>query len=355
MIMAGGTGGHIFPGLAVARFLHARRVSIAWLGTPQGLEARLVPAAGLDIQMEWIHMRGVRGTGWLRWLLLPFTLTYAVLQAFAAWRRTRPKAVLSMGGFVAAPGGIVAWLTRTPLLVHEANAIPGLTNRWLALVASQVLTGFPDTFARFVTAQHVGNPVRREIAALPAPAERLAGRRGLLRLLVVGGSRGAQVLNEIVPRAVAELPAGMRPLIRHQCGGGALADTTRRYDEVAVSAEVTEFIDDMATAYAWAVLVLCRAGAMTIAELAAGGCAAILVPYPYAVDDHQSANARFLADRGAAVCVPQAEFNAARLAELLRDVHADRAVITRMAEAARGTAMTDAAETVARLCMEAAA
>jgi len=353
MIMAGGTGGHIFPGLAVARSLRERQLSIAWLGTVQGLESRLVPAADLDIQAEWIPMQGVRRAGLLRWLLLPFTLTRAVIQAFAAWRRTRPKAMLSMGGFVAAPGGIVAWLTRTPLLIHEANAVPGLTNKLLALVADRVMTGFPDTFIRAMNARHVGNPVRREIATLAPPVERVAGRHGPIRLLVIGGSRGAKALNDTVPKAVAALAKDSRPVVRHQCGAGASNETVKAYAAAGVAADVAEFIDDMAAAYAWADLVICRAGAMTVAELAAGGCASILVPYPYAVDDHQLANARYLADRGAAVCVPQLDFTPARLTDMLRDVAADRTVIVRMAEAARSAAMPDAAETVAQICMEA--
>jgi len=349
LIMAGGTGGHVFPGLAVARRLLQKRVQVVWLGTRHGLEARLVPASGLAIDMEWITIRGVRRKGWLGWLLLPFTLIYAMAQAFRVLRRRKPDAVLSMGGFVAGPGGLMAWIMRRPLLIHEQNAIPGMTNKWLALIADQVLSGFPDAFGSHIAARPVGNPVREEIAQLPPPEQRLAGRSGCLRLLIVGGSQGAKIFNDVVPEAVKALAAGGCPEVWHQCGRDAAARVTRAYDKVP--AKVTEFIDDMAAAYAWADVILCRAGAMTIAELAASGSAAILVPYPQAVDDHQTANARFLADRDAAVLVPQPEFNVARVRELLEGFAANRDLLLKMARAARHLAVTDAAETVAGLCL----
>lgn len=351
LIMAGGTGGHIFPGLAVARRLRAAQVPVVWLGTRAGLEARLVPAAQAGIEMEWITIGGVRGKGWLGWLLLPWRLGVAMVQAFRVMRRRRPRAVLSLGGFVAGPGGLVAWLTRTPLLIHEQNAIPGLTNRWLALLADRVLCGFPAAFGEAARVQHVGNPVRAEIVRLPPPAERLAGRAGPLRLLIVGGSQGARVFNEIVPQAVRALAPGERPEVWHQCGRDAQARVRAAYGEVP--ARVAEFIEDMAAAYAWADLVLCRAGAMTIAELAAAGVASVLVPFPFAVDDHQTANARFLEERGAAVRVPQSELTPARLGALLAQFAGNREVLLRMAEAARAASVPDADETVARLCLEA--
>ncbi len=353
MIMAGGTGGHVFPGLAVARCLRANRVDVTWLGTRAGIEARAVPAAGLDIAMEWINISALRRTGMLNWLLLPLRLGYAMLQALRIMRRRKPGVVLSMGGFVAGPGGLIAFLTRTPLLIHEANAIPGLTNKWLAVLADEVLTGFPAAFGEFVAARHVGNPVRREIARLPAPAVRLRGRSGRLRLLVVGGSRGAATFNEIVPAAARMLSPGSCPEVWHQCGRGAKAATKQAYRGLPAAARVAEFIDDMAAAYDWADLVLCRAGAMTVAEIAAGGCAAILVPYPHAVDDHQTANARFLSEREAGVLLPQAEFTLARTAELIEGFNENRELLVKLAEAARGCAVTDAADTVARLCLEA--
>jgi UDP-N-acetylglucosamine--N-acetylmuramyl-(pentapeptide) pyrophosphoryl-undecaprenol N-acetylglucosamine transferase len=350
LIMAGGTGGHVFPGLAVARRLLERRVQVVWLGTRRGLEAHAVPASGLAIDMEWLNIQGVRRKGWLRWWLFPLTLLYAMAQAFRVLRRRKPDAVLSMGGFVAGPGGLMASLLGIPLLIHEQNAIPGMTNKWLAPLADQVLSGFPNAFGRHVVARPVGNPVRDEIAALPPPEERLAARRGRLRLLVVGGSLGARIFNDVVPDAVHELPAEGRPEIWHQCGRNAAETVRRSYGDVP--AKVTEFIDDMAQAYAWADVVLCRAGAMTIAEIAASGSAAILVPYLYAVDDHQTANARFLSERDAAVLVPTAEFNNARLCELLTGFAGNRELILKMAQAARQLAVIDAAETVAALCLE---
>ena len=352
LIMAGGTGGHVFPGLAVARRLRAAQVPVTWLGTHEGLEARLVPSLAPDVDMEWITIRGVRGKGLMNWLSLPWRLARAMTQAFRVMRRRRPQAVLSLGGFVAGPGGLVAWLTRVPLLIHEQNAIPGLTNKWLALFADRVLAGFPAAFAAAAHAQHVGNPVRAEIAQLPAPEERFAGRSGPLRLLVVGGSQGAAALNERVPAALRLLAAaGVAAEVRHQCGRDASAAVQQAYGET--SAQVSAFIEDMAGAYAWADLVICRAGAMTVAELAAAGVGALLVPFPAAVDDHQTANARFLVERGAAVLLPQSECTAERLAEILQALGSNRDVLLRMARAARAASVPDADETVARLCLEA--
>lgn len=351
LIMAGGTGGHVFPGLAVARCLRAAAVPVAWLGTREGLEARLVPALAPDVEMEWISIRGVRGKGVLHWLLLPWRLLRAMVQAFRVMRRRRPQAVLSLGGFVAGPGGLVAWLSRVPLLIHEQNAIPGMTNKWLALLADKVLTGFPDAFAG--ASQQVGNPVRAEIVQLPAPDERFKDRSGPLRLLVVGGSQGAAALNLEVPRGVQILRGeGAVIEVWHQCGRDAMAVVERAYG--AAQARVAPFIEDMAAAYGWADVVLCRAGAMTIAELAAAGVASVLVPFPRAVDDHQTANARFLVERGAAILLPQSELTPARVAELLRQFLTTRQVLLRMAVAARACSIPDADETVARLCLEVA-
>lgn len=349
MIMAGGTGGHVFPGLAVARRLREQGIGVVWLGTRAGIEARLVPAAGYEI--EYIPIRGVRGAGFLRWLLLPLRLNVAMWQALRVLRRRKPDAVLSLGGFVAAPGGLMASLLGIPLLIHEQNAIPGFTNRLLARLADRVLCGFPAAFGATANADHVGNPVRREIAAIGAPAERLAGHGGRLRLLVVGGSQGAQVFNDVVPQAVVQMLPAVRPEVWHQTGRDRQAATVRAYDGVA--ARVTEFIDDMAEAYAWADVVLCRAGAMTVAELAAAGTASILVPYPHAVDDHQTANAKFLSERGAAMLLPQADFTAPRLRALLTELAAGREAILKMALAARGCAVLDADDVVARECREA--
>lgn len=352
LIMAGGTGGHVFPGLAVARRLRAAQVPVTWLGTREGLEARVVPAAAPEIEMEWITIRGVRGKGALGWLSLPWRLARAMAQAHAVMRRRRPQAVLSLGGFVAGPGGLVAWLTRVPLLIHEQNAIPGMTNKWLALLARQVLTGFPATFGPARRARHVGNPVRAEIAALAPPETRFAGRTGALRLLVVGGSQGAAALNRTVPVAVRRLTQdGVAIEVWHQTGRDAAEAVAREYGETP--ARVAAFIDDMAAAYAWADLVVCRAGAMTVAELAAAGVGAILVPFPAAVDDHQTANARYLVERGAAVLLPQQALTPESLCEMLAPLVANREALLRMALAARAASMPDADEIVARLCLEA--
>ena len=350
MIMAGGTGGHVYPALAVADDLRARNVEVFWLGTQRGLEARVVPEAGIDI--EWVTIGGIKGKGWLTRLLAPIRIAIAMLQTGAVIFRRRPEAVLGMGGFVAGPGGLTAWLLRVPLLIHESNAVAGLTNRWLARIASRVLVGFPDVLAGRRHRQYVGNPVRADITALPAPAQRLADRSGPLRLLVVGGSLGAQVFNEIVPQAVAELPADTAVDVRHQSGRGKLEGTLQNYSKSGAEGDVHEFISDMAVAYAWADVVVCRAGAMTVAELAAAGVAAILVPYPYAIYDHQTANARFLADQDAAILLPQPEFSATRLAALLTELAHNRERVQGLSIQARRLAVTDATQKVAAACLE---
>ncbi len=352
MITAGGTGGHVFPALAVARALRSENIDVVWLGTREGIEARLVPAAGFAI--DYLHIRSLRGGGLLRWLLLPLRLNVAMLQALAILRRRRPAAVLAMGGFAAGPGGLMASLLNIPLIVHEQNAVAGLTNRWLARLADRVLAGFPGAFGRRAHVEVVGNPVRAEIVALPAPAARLAGRSGRLRLLIVGGSQGARVFNDVVPQALQALPEASRPEVRHQTGSRDEAAVTAHYREFDAEAHVNAFIDDMAAAYAWADVVLCRAGAMTVAELAAAGVSSILVPLPHAADDHQTANARFLADRGAALLLPQGELDPERLAGLLAGLAGDRNRIERMAVAARAGAISNATATVAQHCREAA-
>jgi UDP-N-acetylglucosamine--N-acetylmuramyl-(pentapeptide) pyrophosphoryl-undecaprenol N-acetylglucosamine transferase len=352
MIMAGGTGGHVFPALAVARALREQGVQVVWLGTSEGIESRLVPAAGFEL--ETISIRGLRGGGLLRWLLLPMRLNIAMFQALRILRRHKPDAVLAMGGFASGPGSLMASAMRIPLLIHEQNAIAGLTNRWLAQIADVVMAGFPAAFGERHGVRVVGNPVRLEIMALSSPPLRLAERQGRLRLLIVGGSQGAQVFNQVVPEAVRALPETNRPQLWHQTGKRDEAAVVATYRSFLPDAKVVAFIEDMAAAYAWADVVVCRAGAMTIAELAAAGVAAILVPFPHAADDHQSANARFLETRDAAVLVPQAEFTAARLAELLTSLGANRALLQRMAVNARACATTDATETVAQLCREAA-
>jgi UDP-N-acetylglucosamine--N-acetylmuramyl-(pentapeptide) pyrophosphoryl-undecaprenol N-acetylglucosamine transferase len=351
MIMAGGTGGHIFPGLAVAEVLREQQRGVVWLGTQRGLEARLVPERGIEI--EWINIRGLRGRGWRAWIATPLQMLAAIIQVMAAFRRCRPSAVLGMGGFVSAPGGIAAWLTRRPLIIHEQNAVAGTANRLLAPLARQVYAAFPGAFPLRVKHRVVGNPVRREIAILPPPAQRFAARRdGLVHLLVVGGSQGARVLNEIVPQAIALLPRELRPAIHHQAGQSA--DTARAgYAAVGTVAEVMPFIEDMAAAYAWADLVVARAGALTVAELEAAGVGAILVPYPHAIDDHQTKNAEHFARRGAGVVLAEPDCSAARLAAELGSLIGDRDKLLSMAEQARSQALTDAAVEIARACIAA--
>jgi len=352
LITAGGTGGHVFPALAVAGELRQRGVQVVWLGTREGIEARLVPAAGFEI--DYIRIRGLRGGGWLRWFLLPVRLNLAMWQAFRILRRRRPDAVLAMGGFAAGPGGLMASLLNIPLVVHEQNAVAGLTNRWLAHLADVLLAGFPGAFSGRHGLRVVGNPVRAEILQLDSPEQRFAGRQGPLRLLVVGGSQGAQIFNQVIPEALRAMPEARRPDVWHQTGPRDEQDVTRRYQTVLPQARVTAFIDDMASAYAWADLVICRAGAMTVAELAAAGVGSLLVPLPSAADDHQTANARYLAEREAAELLPQAELTANRLADLLGELSEDRALLARMAVHARSCAVIDATETVAQHCLEVA-
>lgn len=343
MIMAGGTGGHIFPGLSVAEELRSRGWDVVWMGTRSGMEARLVPVRGFP--MAWIRARAARGKGWLAKLLFPVNLLFSFFESAGAIMRHRPDVVLGMGGYVAFPGGMMAALLDRPLAVHEQNAVAGLTNRVLAAVADKVMVAFPNTLK---DAEWTGNPVRAEIAALAPPTERLRERGGPLQLLVVGGSLGARALNEALPQALALLAPYERPRVVHQAGELHLDALRSGYAAAGVEGELLAFIDDMATRYAAADLVICRAGAITVAELSAGGVASVLVPFPFAVDDHQSANARFLAERGAAILLPQHELTPRRLAELLRRL--DRAQLLAMAEKARALGKPEAARVVAERC-----
>ena len=349
MVMAGGTGGHVFPALAVAAELEQRGAEIVWMGTRAGIEARLVPAAGYPV--EWIGITGLRGKGALSWLTAPLRLLRACVQAFVAVRRQAPAVVIGLGGFASGPGGLAAWLLRRPLVVHEQNAIAGLTNRLLAHLADAPLQAFPHSFAAARGARTVGNPVRADILAMPAPAERMAARTGPVRLLVLGGSLGALAINERVPAALAKLPGNRRPKVRHQAGR-TLEAAQAAYAKTDVIAQDSEFIDDMAEAYAWADLVVCRAGALTVAELAAAGLAAVLVPFPHAVDDHQSHNGAYLSDRGAAVLIQQDALDAERLAEVLTDLMGDRRRLLAMAEAARDAAWPQSTREIADTCMQ---
>jgi UDP-N-acetylglucosamine--N-acetylmuramyl-(pentapeptide) pyrophosphoryl-undecaprenol N-acetylglucosamine transferase len=353
LIMAGGTGGHVFPALAVAKVLRERGVAVVWLGVPASMESRLVPANGFPI--EWVRVKGIRGKGLAAWLMAPLRIVTAVLQAMAVLRRVRPRAVLGAGGYVSGPGGIAAWLLRIPLLIHEQNAIPGLTNRWLARIAVQVLQGFPGSFDKKLGARFVGNPVRADIASIPEPAARFAGRSGRARLLVFGGSQGAQRLNAMVPKALSRLDAEHRPVVRHQAGERGIDAARSAYQDAQVEADVTPFIDDMAAAYAWADVAVCRAGAMTIAELQAAGLGALLVPLPVATDDHQTKNAETMVSIGAGRVLQERDLTADTLSACIAELTADRGRMLKMADAARRARVIDAAEQVANWCLDAGA
>ncbi|MGO9933781.1 MAG: undecaprenyldiphospho-muramoylpentapeptide beta-N-acetylglucosaminyltransferase [Steroidobacteraceae bacterium] len=353
LIMAGGTGGHVFPALAVADVLRARGVAVVWLGVPGSMESRLVPAHGFPI--EWVHVAGIRGKGALAWMLAPLRIANAVAQSIGVLRRVRPRSVLGAGGYVSGPGGIAAWLLRVPLLIHEQNAIAGMTNRWLARLATGVMEAFPGSFAPAVHASTIGNPVRDEIAGLAPPAQRFAAREPRARLLVFGGSQGAQRLNAVLPAALARLAPENRPQVRHQAGERGLEAARARYLESQVEAEVLPFIEDMAKAYAWADLAVCRAGAMTVAELQAAGLGAIFVPLAVATDDHQSKNAAVMVAVGAAIIIQERDLTPERLSAVIAELTADRARMLKMAEAARAQRVTDAAARLAERCIAAGA
>ncbi len=350
LIMAGGTGGHVFPALALARELRERSWQVVWLGTRRGLEARLVPAE--QIAVEWLSISGLRGKGMLAWLTAPLKLSRALLQALAVIRRRRPALVVGLGGFVAGPGGLAAWMLRKPLLIHEQNAVAGSTNRCLAHLARRVLTAFPGSFAPQVHAQVVGNPVRREIAELPPPSQRFAPRTGATRVLVIGGSQGATRLNAMVPFALARAGASQQFEVQHQSGERWIEAAKRNYAEAGITVRLQPFIQDMAAAYGWADLVICRAGALTVSELAAAGVGSILVPFPAATDDHQTRNAAFLVDDGAAVMIAERELSAERLAAELLHLCNGRGRLLAMAERARALAKPHAAQELADACVE---
>ena len=345
LIMAGGTGGHIYPGLAVADALRAQNWNIVWRGAPHSMEAELVPQHGYPVAR--VNFSGVRGKGLRRLLTLPFTLLRALWQSAAAIFSHRPDVVLGMGGYITLPGGLMAAFLRRPLLIHEQNSIAGLSNKVLAKLATRVLSGFPGVLPK---AQWVGNPVRADIAALPDPQTRYTQRSGKLNVLVVGGSLGAQALNEALPKALALLGEAERPNVLQQTGKKNLETVQAMYAQAGVHADIRAFLDDMAQQYADADVVICRAGALTIAELAAAGVASVLVPFPFAVDDHQTQNARFLSEQGAAILLPQTELSAERLAQLLCELTRER--LLAMAQAARSLAKADATAQVAKVCME---
>lgn len=350
MIMAGGTGGHIFPALAVADALRERDVPVVWLGSRNSMEAGMIPARG--IEFIGLGVKGIRGKGGLALLLMPLKLSWAVLQAMRAILERRPRAVLGLGGFASGPGGLAAVLLRKPLFVQEQNAIPGLTNRTLARFSRCVMEGFPGSFdALSKPVLFTGNPVRDSIEALAPVASRLSARKGPMRLLVIGGSLGARRLNEVVPETLAMFEISQRPLVCHQTGKQNLAATRTQYHQMGIEAEVVDFIDDMAEKYAWADIVIARAGAITIAELAHAGLASILVPYPFAVDDHQTVNAQALVQRGAAILIQDDQLTAGRLKTALDELLLDRAKLVKMGEAAHTLSRPRSAETVMRVCL----
>ncbi len=348
LIMAGGTGGHIFPALAVADLLRAQGWRVTWLGAPGSMEADLVPRHGYE--MAWVRFSGVRGKGLLRLLLLPSDLLVALWQSTVAILRHRPDVVLGMGGYITFPGGVAAALLRRPLVIHEQNSIAGLSNKVLARIAQRVLSGFPEVLPHAIWC---GNPVRSDIAALPEPQQRYGSRKGKLNILVVGGSLGAKALNEAMPKALALLQQDARPNVLHQTGKQHFEAVKLSYQRAGVQADIKPFMDEMARHYGNADLVICRAGALTVAELAAAGVASILIPFPFAVDDHQTRNAEFLSRRGAAVLLPQSDLSAERLAQLLSDLvdgEQGREKLLQMARKAREVAKADAAFNVACVC-----
>ncbi|RAS01847.1 undecaprenyldiphospho-muramoylpentapeptide beta-N-acetylglucosaminyltransferase [Cupriavidus alkaliphilus] len=345
LVMAGGTGGHVFPGLAVAQALRAQGWNVVWLGNRTGMEATLVPKH--DIPMEFIQFGGLRGKGLVTKFLLPLNLLRAFWQSIAALRRVRPSVVLGMGGYITFPAGMMASLLGRPLVLHEQNSIAGLANKVLARVADRVLCAFPDALPG---SEWTGNPVREELAQLDAPEARYDRRDGPLRILVVGGSLGAAALNEVVPKAIALLPQDQRPVVTHQAGARQIDTLRANYTAAQVPAQTLPFIDDMARAYADADLVICRAGAMTVSEVAAAGVAALFVPFPHAVDDHQTTNAQFLSSQGAALLVQQKDLTAEGLAQTIARL--TRPQLKDMARLARGLARPEATRRVAEVCSE---
>lgn len=344
MILAGGTGGHVFPGLAVAEHLLTQGHQVFWMGTQGRLEARVVPKAG--IIMDWLSVSGIRGKGWLVKLFAPFMLVKACWQARRILSQRKPDVVLGMGGFVAGPGGLMAKLLGIPLVIHEQNSVPGMTNRIIAHFATQSLEAFQGSFDSSIRAQCVGNPLRKAINGRKVGLD----LRKPVCILIIGGSLGAKVLNDIVPKTIADLLP--EPVIWHQTGRAMEVAVHDSYEALHINARVEVFIDNMAEAYQWADLVICRSGAITVSELVAMGLPSILVPYPYAVDDHQTKNARYLSDSGAAILMSQDKFTVDHLAEILKKLLQNRAEINAMGQAASALARPDAAARVAAICLQ---
>jgi len=350
LIMAGGTGGHVFPGLTLAHYFRDQGVEVHWLGTERGLESRLVPEA--NIPLHFITISGLRGKGLATLMGGPFRIATAIKQSMRVMNEIKPDVVIGMGGFVSGPGGIASWLSHRPLVIHEQNAQAGLTNKILARFSKRVLEGFPNSFTSQSKVMAVGNPVRTEIVNLPPPHIRLNPIRSPLRLLVIGGSLGAQALNDVVPRAMQQLNADDRPLILHQTGDKHIEAAKKMYESRGVTATLQPFIKDMANAYAWADVVLCRAGALTVAELCAVGLGAIFVPFPYAVDDHQTANAQFMVKHEAALCIQQSELTESRLASIVKELAKSPEKRLAMAQAAYQLRKVSVVERIYEICQE---
>lgn len=352
LIMAGGTGGHVFPALAVANYMQARGFEVTWLGTPHRMEAKLVPAHG--IQLDTIQIDGIRGKGALSILLAPWRLVQSTWQALQIIKQRNPDVVLGMGGFASGPGGVATWLLHKPLIIHEQNAVAGLTNKILSRFAKTVCESFPDTFSLPHKLHYTGNPVRESIVEIMAPEQRYKDRTGPLRLLILGGSLGAKALNETLPQALAQLPVEQRPEIWHQCGEQHAQATADVYKSLGVEVKLTPFIQDMAQAYSWADYVVSRAGALTVTELIAAGLPALLIPFPQAVDDHQTKNAQMLVKAGAADLIQQKDLTVETLKDLLLTRYQDRAQLLTRAQRARSLMQSHATASVAQFCMEAA-
>ncbi len=350
LIMAGGTGGHVFPGLATADYLRSLGVDVAWLGTATGIEARLVPEANYPLHL--INISGLRGKGIKTLLQAPFKIISAICASRKVIKTFKPDVVIGMGGFVSGPGGFAAMLSGRPLVIHEQNAIAGFTNKLLARIAKKVMTGFPGVFPGMSKAVTVGNPVRASIESIPAPLARFDGERPKMRLLVLGGSLGAQALNKVVPEAISMLEEKDRPEIMHQTGEKHFAEVKNLYDSMKIQGNLAPFVKDMAEVYAWADVVLCRAGALTVAELCAAGVGAVFVPFPFAVDDHQTANAAFMVKNGAAICIQQSDLTPARLADIVREFARGKEKRVAMACSAYQLRQTHVVKKIYDICRE---
>ncbi|MFW0078976.1 MAG: undecaprenyldiphospho-muramoylpentapeptide beta-N-acetylglucosaminyltransferase [Coxiella endosymbiont of Haemaphysalis qinghaiensis] len=348
LIMSGGTGGHIFPALAVARALQQEGVEIYWLGATCGLEKKLVPP---EFALSLIKIRALRGNGLLQKLFMPFCLTRAIFQVYRVIRRVKPQVILGMGGYVAGPGGLAAWLTRTPVVIHEQNAVAGLTNRVLVKIAQSVLQAFPGTFSDKKNIRTTGNPIRTELINTPVPRVRLMNRGGEpLRVLILGGSQGASPINQITITALRNYPRPQELMLWHQTGQSHFDRLKGVYTTLPFEVRVDAFIDDMAKAYTWADLIVCRSGALTVSEIAAVGVASIFVPYPYAVDDHQFHNGRFLEQAGAAIIIPEKLLTEKCLIRHFEQFAHDRNRLLKMAECARNLAEPKAVQNVVNEC-----